>query len=110
MGGLGVTQFEASTQRAGSSPIRADLGIPAHARRDVTFFFKVPASVPEGTSICSNLQIGVDPTPLFTVMRQEFLFCIQKSAASFEVMSTEQGRATFERMKPTDAPMPQPLQ
>jgi hypothetical protein len=109
-GGVGATQFEASTMKAGSSPIRADLGLAAHAHRDVTFFFKVPASVPDGTSICTNLQVGTDPTPLFTVVRSKFLFCIQKSGTTLQLMPPEEGRATFDHMKGTPTPMPQPLQ
>jgi hypothetical protein len=105
-GGLGATQFEASTQKAGANPIRADVGIPARGRRDVTFFYKVPASVADGTSICANLQIGVDPTPLFSVMRQEFLFCIQKTGTTLQVLPPEKGRATFERMKEAPTLMP----
>ncbi len=108
-GDLGATQFEASTVRVGSSPVRADLGLAASGRRDVTFFFKVPASVADGTSICTNLQVGADPTPLFTVTRQKFLFCVQKIGATLQVMPPEEGRATFERMQGTPPPMPRPL-
>ncbi len=109
IGGLGSTRFEASTQRSGASPVRAPVSVPALGSRDVTFFFNVPSFVPNGTAVCTQLQLGLEPSPLFNVARQRDLFCIAKGGSGFWVMSAEESRAVFDLMKGTDGLPPQPL-
>jgi hypothetical protein len=109
IGGLGSTRFEASTQRNGVSPVRAPVTVPELGSRDVTFFFNVPSFVPNGTTVCTQLQLGLDPSPLFNVARQRDLFCLAKGGSGFWVMSAEESRAVFDLMKGTDALPAQPL-
>jgi hypothetical protein len=109
IGGLGSTRFEASTQRSGASPVRTPVSVPALGSRDVTFFFNVPSFVPNGTTVCTQLQLGLDPSPLFNVARQRDLFCIAKGGSGFWVMSPAESRAVFDLMKGTDALPAQPL-
>jgi hypothetical protein len=91
--------FEASTRRVGRNPVRAQLSIPARSSRDLTFFFDVPSLAPISTEICAQIQVGVNPAPLFNMVRQDFLFCLRRGAASFEVMRAEEGRALFDLMQ-----------
>jgi hypothetical protein len=108
-GGFGSTRFEASTQRTGTSPVRAAVNIPALGSRDVTFNFTVPSFVQNGTTVCTQLQLGLDPSPLFNVARLRDLFCINKGSSGFTVMSADESRAVFDLMKSTNAPPAQPL-
>ena len=108
-GGFGSTQFEASTSRTGAGVQRAAVSVPALGSRDVTFFFTVPSFVPNNTTICTQLQLGFDPSPLFNVVRRRDLFCMMKGGSGFQVMSAEASRAVFDMMKGEDAPPPQSL-
>ena len=110
--GFNATVFEASTSKTGTGVQRATVSVPALSSRDVTFFFNVPSFVPNGTTICTRLQLGLDPSPLFNVMRQRDLFCIAKGGSGFTVMSAEQSKPVFDMMKGVNglnAPTPQPL-
>ena len=109
-GGFGSTRFEASTQKTGTNPTRATVSVPALGSRDVTFYFTVPSFVPNSTTVCTQLQLGLDPSPLFNVARVRDLFCIAKGSSGFWVMSPDQSRAVFDLMKSQGAPPAQPLQ
>jgi hypothetical protein len=103
LGFLG-TIFEASALSFGNNPVRAPLRIAGGgASRDVTFFFTIPPSVPERTMICTEVKVGLDPTPQFNVKRAWLLFCLTKTSSGFQTMSSEESRAAFERMKAMDA-------
>lgn len=108
-GGFGSTRFEASTQKSGTSPVRAPVSVPALGSRDVTFYFSVPSFVPNGTTVCTQLQLGLDPSPLFNVTRVRDLFCLAKGGSGFTVMSADDSRAVFDLMKSKNAPQPQSL-
>ena len=108
-GGFGSTRFEASTSKTGTSPQRAPVSVPALSSRDVTFFFNVPSFVPNGTTVCTQLQLGLDPSPLFNVARLRDLFCLAKGGSGFQVMSVDESRKVFDMMKGPNARQPQPL-
>jgi hypothetical protein len=103
--GFAGTSFEASTQRIAGVAFRGPISMPGGgASRDVTFYFKVPPSVPEGTMICSDVKIGLDPAPLFNVQRQWLLFCLTREASGYRAMGSEESRAAFERMRIMEGP------
>jgi hypothetical protein len=101
-GGFGATRFEASTRRSGASPIRADFNLASRASRDLTFFFDTPSLAPDGM-ICTQIQAGVQPSPLFDMVRRKPLFCIVKRASSLQVLSVEESQDLLDRMRSNGA-------
>ena len=70
--------FEASAMRGTDTVRRISVAVPARRSRVLTFQFDVPASVPSGTSFCTQVFFGPDPSPLVHPSRQSSLFCVEK--------------------------------
>jgi len=113
-GGFGGSLFEATTRRSGDTVRRQPVRIPALSSQTVRFSFDVPSFVPNGTFICTELFLGIDPSPLFNVTRRQNLFCLSKGSFGIRAMSVEESRAVFQSMGTAEsrprAPAPMPLQ
>jgi hypothetical protein len=81
--------FEASTEPGGDGGDvhRARVEIPPFERRSVTFAFDVPAALPQGIVLCTRLQLGLEPAPLVSSVRDEPLFCVRKSATGLHPLA-----------------------
>lgn len=100
------TLFEASTRRTGTGVQRAAVKIPARSTSDVTFHFTVPSFLPLDTTVCADLFLGLEPSPLFNVVHAEGLFCITKGIFGLRVMGERESRAALQgssRMAPARA-------
>jgi len=98
--------FEASTRPTGTGVQRAAVAIPARSTHDVTFHFTVPSFLPIDSTICVDLALGLNPSPLFNLVHQEGLFCITKSIFGLRVMGEQESRTALEgssRMAPRRA-------
>ena len=91
--GIGVnysSRFEASTAGPQQDAAqRAVLAIPARSSATASFSFEVPSFVPEGAQFCQSAYLGLEPSALLNVIRQQELFCIQKSGNRFVKLADE---------------------
>lgn len=95
--GIGSTQnftlFEATARgRADIVAIRNLFFIRAFDSDVVEFRFTVPASVADGAAFCTRLLVGLYPNPLLNTVQEGFLFCVEKNAEGYEVMSEQAAR------------------
>ncbi len=102
-GGFGQSRFEATTRRSDSTVRRQRVRIPPRSSQTVRFVFTVPSFVPNGSFICTELFLGIDPSPLFNIARRQNLFCLSKGAFGVQVMSVEESRAVFQEMQAREA-------
>lgn len=78
------TRFEASSgDTADATTQRAELQIGAFSSTTARFNFEVPSFTPEGAQFCQSLYIGLDPSPLYNLLEQRQLFCIEKRGNVF---------------------------
>jgi len=105
--GFGSSRFEATTGRSSGRTVRrAPIQISGLSSQTLRFSFDVPSFVPNGTFICAELYLGLDPSPLFNITRNRDLFCLSKGEAGIRAMSVEESREIFQRMGAAEARTP----
>ena len=108
-GGFGASRFEAGTRVSDTEARRAVVRIAAGGSQVVTFAFRVPSFVPNGTVLCADLELGFDPSPLFNPARRGSLFCMAKGDSGFRAMSPLQSHMELERRARREGEGPRPM-
>ena len=86
LGRIDNTRFEASsTASSDVTTQRVELQIAAFSAATARFSFSVPSFTSDGAQFCQSLFIGLEPGPLFNVLEQRQLFCIEKRDNTFRL-------------------------
>jgi len=96
-GGFGALRFEAGTRSTDSTVHRAAVRIAAGKSPVVSFAIAVPSFVPNGSIPCADLELGLEPSPLFNPARRTSLFCMAKGDSGFVVMNSLETHTEIER-------------
>lgn len=65
----------------------------------VEFQFDVPQTVAPGAFFCAEAYLGQDPSPLFNVLGERFLFCIESDDGTFAAVSEKVGRKRLRELR-----------
>jgi hypothetical protein len=102
---LTFTLFEASAEEDGSQQaVRQRVSVEPSGNQKLQFQFDVPAFV-LGSTFCTRVFLGVDPSPLVTTIREAILFCVTGSDTGFQVMSEVESQKIFKALSGKSKPL-----
>lgn len=97
-GPYGFTTFQ--TGRVGTvNPKPEKLNLKPGETVQLEFQLDVPGTVPDYATFCATALAGQDPSPLFNVLGERFLFCVYKEPGAFVNLSEKEGRKRLRELR-----------
>jgi hypothetical protein len=82
------------------NPIRVNLA--QGKTTTLTFRLDVPATAPEGTSLCITANVGRDPAPQFDAAGERLLFCAVAQPGGLARLSAKESNALLKKLEPKE--------
>ncbi len=85
--------------RGAKEPTPQPVSIGSGESKTLRFKFRVPGTVANGATICTQAFVGQSPTPSFNTLVQRFLFCISKGTTGFVTIPETKARPMLQQLR-----------